>query len=257
VGLAGAPDGGGPRGEGVAVAGGAEQPGDKAGRVRAMFAGIAPRYDLMNRLMTGGRDQAWRRVAARLAAPAPGARILDLATGTADLALAFLEVTPAGSVVGVDFVEGMLRRARAKLRARGEPRVRLLAGDALALPFPDGAFGCVASAFLLRNLADLEAGLGEMRRVTARGGSVVALEITPPTVPVWREVFRLYFHHVVPVLGALVSGDRAAYTYLPRSVDRFVTPGELARLMERVGLSDVRITRLGLGTVTVHVGRVP
>jgi demethylmenaquinone methyltransferase/2-methoxy-6-polyprenyl-1,4-benzoquinol methylase len=96
-----------------------------------------------------------------------------------------------------------------------------------------------------------------MRRVTARGGRVVALEITQPTLPVWREAFRLYFHHVVPALGALVSGDRAAYTYLPRSVERFVTPPELARLMGSVGLGDVRITRLGLGTVTIHVGRVP
>lgn len=234
-----------------------DQPTDKAGRVRAMFAGIAPRYDLMNALMTAGRDQAWRRLAARLAAPAPEDLVLDLATGTADLALAFLEETPAETVVGLDFVEGMLRLARDKLRGQEERRVTLVAGDALALPFPDATFGCVASAFLLRNLADLRAGLAEMRRVTAPGGSVVALEITQPTLPVWREAFRLYFHHVVPALGALVSGDRAAYTYLPRSVERFVTPQELARLMGSVGLWDVRITRLGLGTVTIHVGRVP
>jgi len=233
------------------------QPTEKADRVRAMFAGIAPRYDLMNALMTGGRDQAWRRRAARLAAPAAEDRVLDLATGTADLALAFLEETPAESVVGVDFVEGMLHRARAKLRVRGEARVTLLAGDALALPFPDATFGCVASAFLLRNLADLAAGLAEMRRVTAPGGTVVALEITQPGLPLWRGAFRLYFHLVVPALGALVSGDRAAYTYLPQSVDRFVTPQELARLMLDVGLWDVKITRLGLGTVTIHVGRVP
>jgi demethylmenaquinone methyltransferase/2-methoxy-6-polyprenyl-1,4-benzoquinol methylase len=222
-----------------------------------MFAGIAPRYDLMNALMTAGRDQAWRRRAVHLAAPAPEERVLDLATGTADLALAFLQASPAGRVVGADFVEGMLHRAGEKLRRRGQARIALLAADALALPFADATFGCVASAFLLRNLADLEAGLAEMRRVTAPGGRVVALEITQPTLPVWREAFRLYFHHVVPALGALVSGDRAAYTYLPRSVERFVTPQELARLMKRVGLGDVRITRLGLGTVTIHVGRVP
>jgi demethylmenaquinone methyltransferase/2-methoxy-6-polyprenyl-1,4-benzoquinol methylase len=231
---------------------------DKATRVRAMFSGIAPRYDLMNALMTGGRDQAWRRTLARLAAPDAGDRVLDLATGTADLALAFLEETPAESVVGVDFVEGMLTRARAKLRRRPERRrVTLLAADALALPFPDATFGCVASAFLLRNLADLAGGLAEMRRVTEPGGSVVALEITQPTVPVWRDLFRLYFHYLVPVVGALVSGDRGAYTYLPRSVERFVTPPELARLMREAGLWDVKITKLGLGTVTIHVGRVP
>lgn len=233
------------------------QPAEKARRVRAMFAGIAPRYDLMNALMTGGRDQSWRRRAARLAAPTAADRVLDLATGTADLALAFLEETPAESVVGLDFVEGMLQRARAKLRVRGEARVKLLAGDALALPFPDATFGCVASAFLLRNLADLAGGLAEMRRVAAPGGTVLALEITQPALPLWREAFRLYFHHVVPALGALVSGDRAAYTYLPQSVDRFVTPHELARLMLDIGLWDVKIIRLGLGTVTIHVGRVP
>ena len=230
--------------------------GEKARRVQAMFARIAPRYDLMNRLMTGGRDGAWRRAAARLAAPPREALALDLATGTGDLALALLRETGVRGVVGVDFVEGMLRLGRQKLDALGERRIRLLAGDALALPFADGAFGCVASAFLLRNLADLRAGLAEMRRVTAPGGSVVALEITQPTLPGWREAFRLYFHRVVPAVGALVAGNREAYTYLPRSVDRFVTPAELARLMESVGLRDVRVRRVGLGTVTIHVGRV-
>ena len=230
---------------------------DKARRVRAMFDRIAPRYDLMNALMTAGRDQAWRRAAARLAAPAPGSVALDLATGTADLALALLEETRVRSVVGVDFVEGMLRLGRDKLAGRGERRIHLVVGDALALPFPDRAFGCVASAFLLRNLGDLAAGLAEMRRVTASGGSVVALEITQPTLPGWREAFRLYFHHVVPAVGALVAGNRDAYTYLPRSVERFVTPPELARLMAEVGLYDVRITRVGLGTVAIHVGRAP
>jgi demethylmenaquinone methyltransferase/2-methoxy-6-polyprenyl-1,4-benzoquinol methylase len=221
-----------------------------------MFGRIAPRYDLMNRLMTGGRDQAWRRAAARLAAPAPGALALDLATGTGDLALALLAETGARGVVGVDFVEGMLRLGREKLTALGEGRIRLLAGDALQLPFADGAFGCVASAFLLRNLTDLRAGLAEMRRVTAPGGSVVALEITQPTLPGWRQAFRLYFHRVVPAVGAVIAGNREAYTYLPQSVDRFVTPGELAGLMEAVGLRDVRVRRVGLGTVTIHVGHV-
>jgi demethylmenaquinone methyltransferase/2-methoxy-6-polyprenyl-1,4-benzoquinol methylase len=222
-----------------------------------MFAGIAPRYDLMNRLMTGGRDQAWRRLTARLAAPPPGSLVLDLAAGTGDLALAFLRETDARAVVGADFVEAMLRLAGGKLAARGERRVHLVAADALALPFPDGVFGCVASAFLLRNLADLPAGLAEMRRVAAPGGSVAALEITQPRLPGWRETFRLYFHHVVPAVGALVAGSRDAYTYLPRSVDRFVAPEALAALMTRAGLRDVTVRRLGLGAVTIHVGRVP
>jgi len=228
-----------------------------------MFARIAPRYDLMNALMTAGRHQAWRRKAARLAAPASGGLVLDLATGTGDFALAFLGETRIRGVVGVDFVEGMLRLGREKLRgretrgSRDARRVHLVAGDALVLPFRDATFVGVASAFLLRNLADLPAGLAEMRRVTVPGGAVVALEITQPTLPGWRAAFRLYFHHVVPQVGALVAGDRAAYAYLPDSVDRFVTPPELARLMGEAGLVDVRIVRMGLGTVTIHVGRRP
>ena len=232
-------------------------PGDKPSSVRAMFAGIAPRYDLMNAHMTAGRDQAWRRLAARLAAPPPGTLALDLATGTGDLALALLAETRVRAVVGVDFVEGMLRLGQAKLRARGERRVALAVGDALALPFPDRAFGCVASAFLLRNLADLAQGLAEMRRVTAPGGTMVALEITQPALPGWRQVFHLYFHRVVPAVGALVAGSRDAYTYLPRSVDRFVTPDELARLMATAGWREVRARRIALGTVTIHVGQAP
>lgn len=222
-----------------------------------MFARIAPRYDLMNALMTGGRDQAWRRAAARLAALPPGGLVLDLAAGTGDLALAFLQVTGARGVVAADFAEPMLARARDKLARRGERRVALLAADALALPFRDGAFACVASAFLLRNLADLRQGLAEMRRVTAPGGTVVALEITEPRLPGWRQAFRLYFHRVVPAVGALVARDRAAYTYLPRSVAAFLTPEALANLMAEAGLREVRVRRLGLGTVTVHVGRAP
>jgi demethylmenaquinone methyltransferase/2-methoxy-6-polyprenyl-1,4-benzoquinol methylase len=134
--------------------------------------------------------------------------------------------------------------------------VRLVACDALALPFRSRAFACVMSAFLLRNLEDLEGGLREMRRVTMPGGRVLALEIVRPDVPVWGPLFSLYFGRVVPAIGALVAGDRQAYTYLPQSVDRFVTPAELARLMEAAGLREVRWRRLGLGTIALHWGVV-
>jgi demethylmenaquinone methyltransferase/2-methoxy-6-polyprenyl-1,4-benzoquinol methylase len=221
-----------------------------------MFTRIAHRYDLMNSLMTFGRHQAWRRIAARMTRIAPGGRALDVATGTGDLALALLDEARARRVVGLDFSEGMLRVAREKLAARDPARrVSLVVGDALALPFRDGHFDGVTSAFLLRNLSDLKQGLAEMRRVTRPGGSVVALEIAQPTLPGFSPLFRWYFHGVVPRVGALVSGDREAYTYLPRSVEQFVTPGELARLMEAVGLTGVSYRRLWLGTVTIHVGR--
>ena len=228
----------------------------RAEAVRAMFSRIAERYDVMNSVMTGGRHHAWRRLTAAAAAQAPPGAALDLATGTADLALALRAASPQRTVVGADFSEAMLRAARRKLAARAERGVALLAADALGLPFADGTFACVTSAFLLRNLADLPAGLAEMRRVTAPGGLVAALEITRPGVPGWDVVFGLYFNRLVPLIGAAVARDRAAYTYLPQSVERFVTPAELARLMTRAGLREVRYRRLALGTIALHVGRV-
>ena len=226
----------------------------KSEGVRAMFTRIAGRYDLMNSLMTGGRHHAWRRLVAATVAGAPAGLALDLATGTGDLALAVRAAAPGRTVIGADFSEAMLRHARVKLRARGEHRVPLLAADALALPFADHTFACVTSAFLLRNLADLGAGLEEMRRVTLPGGLVAALEITRPGVPGWDAAFGLYFNRLVPLIGAAVAGDRAAYTYLPQSVERFVTPRQLAQMMEKAGLRDVGYRRLALGTIAVHVG---
>ena len=222
--------------------------------VRAMFTRIARRYDLMNSLMTAGFHHVWRRRVAATAAGAPAGPMLDLATGTADLAIAVRARTPGRFVAGADFSEGMLQVGQAKLRQRRVARVQLVAADALTLPFRDGAFACVMSAFLLRNLEDLERGLAEMRRVTVRGGRVVTLDIVRPAQPLWGAAFGAYFSRVVPAIGAFVAGDRQAYTYLPQSVDRFVTPDELALLMEDVGLRDVSYRRLGLGTIALHVG---
>ena len=223
--------------------------------VRAMFSRIARRYDLMNGLMTLGMHHSWRRIAARQTIASPDGPALDLATGTGDLAIDLAEVHPHRTVVGADFSLGMLAVARDKLDGLEETRrVRLLAADALALPFGTRTFACVTSEFLLRNLADLEQGLREMQRVTRPGGRVVALEITQMRAPGFTALFRFYFHHIVPWIGQLVGGDREAYSYLPQSVDRFVTPGELVTLMEKVGLRGVTYKRLGLGTVTIHPG---
>ena len=232
-----------------------QTPSGKAEMVRTMFTRIAGRYDLMNSLMTGGRHHAWRLVAAREAVSAPLGPVLDLATGTADLALAIRALDPGRTVIGADFAEGMLRAAVVKPAVR-VARVPLLGADALALPFRDRAFAAVTSAFLLRNLEDLAAGLAEMRRVTRPGGRVVALEITRPALPGWSQVFGLYFHRVVPAVGALVARDRQAYSYLPDSVDRFLTAPELSRLMGTLGFRDVRCRRLGLGTIAVHTAVV-
>jgi demethylmenaquinone methyltransferase/2-methoxy-6-polyprenyl-1,4-benzoquinol methylase len=225
-----------------------------ATRIRAMFTRIARRYDVMNSLMTGGRHHAWRRLAAAAVVAAPPGPILDLATGTADLAVAVRAVRGASTVVGADFSEAMLEQARVKLVRRDEARVPLLAADALALPFRDRTFAAVTSAFLVRNLVDLARGLAEMRRVTMAGGLVVTLDITRPRVPGWDRVFGFYFQRIVPAIGALVAGDRAAYTYLPESVERFASPPGLADAMRRAGLRDVHYRRVGLGTIALHVG---
>jgi len=227
----------------------------KAEMVRAMFTRIAGRYDLMNSLMTGGRHHAWRQVAARETAAAKPGPVLDLATGTGDLALAVRALDPTRLVLGADFSEGMLHTAKKKPAVHAA-RLPLLGADALALPFKSGTFAAVTSAFLLRNLEDLAAGLAEMRRVTQPGGRVVTLEITRPATPGWSQIFGVYFHRVVPAVGAVVAGDRSAYTYLPDSVDRFLTPDELSALMRQVGYADVSYRRLALGTIAVHTATV-
>ena len=228
---------------------------ERAQAVSTMFTRIAPRYDLMNSLMTAGRHHAWRGAAAREAVAAPAGPVLDLATGTADLAIAARRLDPARVVIGADFSLGMLVEGQRKLETRGA-RVALAAADALALPFADGAFASVASAFLLRNLVDLDAGLAEMRRVTRRGGRVITLDIVKIALPLWDALFGLYFHRVVPAIGALVAGDRQAYTYLPDSVDRFLTAQGVAAAMRRAGLRDVRYRTFGLRSVALHVGVV-
>jgi demethylmenaquinone methyltransferase/2-methoxy-6-polyprenyl-1,4-benzoquinol methylase len=228
---------------------------DKARFVGEMFSRIARRYDLMNGLMTFGMHHAWRRAAARQTLTAPEGPALDLATGTGDLALELRRIHPDRLIVGADFALGMLDVAREKLERVDRPRrIRLAAADALHLPFRDRTFACVTSAFLLRNLADLERGVAEMKRVTRPGGPVVALEITQPQVPGFSPLFRFYFHRIVPRVGHLVSSDREAYTYLPQSVDRFLTPAELSRLMEAAGFERVTFKLLGMRTVTVHTG---
>jgi demethylmenaquinone methyltransferase / 2-methoxy-6-polyprenyl-1,4-benzoquinol methylase len=228
---------------------------DKARFVSEMFSRIAGRYDLMNGLMTFGMHSAWRRAAARETISSPEGPGLDLATGTGDLALGLAEIHRHRVIVGADFAHGMLKVAEEKRRGDDAGgRIRLVEADALSLPFEARTFAFVTSAFLLRNLADLRQGLAEMRRVSRPGARVVALEITQADLPGWAPLFRAYFHHVVPRVGALVGGDSEAYTYLPQSVDRFLTPPGLSTLMEAVGLRGVKYRRLGLGTVTIHTG---
>lgn len=225
----------------------------KAERVREMFTRIVPHYDRMNLLMTGGLDRHWRRVAADAAAPA-GQDVLDVGCGTGDLAIA-LARRGVRRVVGVDFSPGMLAAAGEKIRRLGPSgRVFLVEGDALALPFPDASFDRVTSGFLLRNLADLALALTEMRRVLRPGGRVICLEITHPP-PAVAPLLHLYFDRAIPLLGALVAREPAAYRYLPASLGPLPAADALADLLRGAGFRDVGYRRLGFGLVALHEGR--
>ncbi len=213
--------------------------------VRTMFDRIAPVYDAMNRVMTAGLDIRWRRLAAA-AAVRPGDRVLDAACGTGDLALADLRAG-AVAVVGLDFSEEMLARARRKA-----PQLEWVQGDMLAMPFADASFDSATVGFGIRNVADLERGLHELRRVLRTGGRLAILEITRPRGPL-RPFYTLWFDRVVPLLGRLLPGGEA-YTYLPASVKRFPPADELAHRMRSAGFDDVTFRRLGGSIVALHVG---
>lgn len=225
----------------------------RAETIARMFGQIAGRYDLLNRVMTLGQDQRWRRHAARVAALRPGDEALDVATGTGDLALTLArQVTPGGQVVGLDFSPPMLAQARTKAERLHLP-VTFQPGDALSLPFAAGRFAAVTTAFGLRNMADRDAALREMVRVTRPGGRVVILELTPPA-HAWT---RWYMNTMLPWLGGLLAGDRAAYTYLPRSAGAFPGPETLAEMLAAAGLAGVTYRTLNFGTVALHWGTRP
>jgi demethylmenaquinone methyltransferase/2-methoxy-6-polyprenyl-1,4-benzoquinol methylase len=215
--------------------------------VRGMFDRIAPVYDAMNRVMTAGLDRRWRRLAAGEVVW-PGDRVLDSCCGTGDLALE--AERRGGRVVGLDFSERMLERARRK-----SGTIEWVRGDALALPFADDEFDAVTVGFGVRNLADLEGGLREARRVLRPGGRIAVLEITRPR-GLLRPFFRLWFDVLVPLAGRVLPGG-SAYTYLPASVRRFPGPEDLAALFVRAGFEQVRFRLLGGGIVAFHVATVP
>ena len=230
--------------------------GERSARIQQMFSRIARRYDAMNRLMTGGQDEAWRKLAAAALRLPPGGLCLDLATGTGDLALAVRRAWPDARVVGVDFAYSMLQTGQHKLRARGEDGITLAQGDALALPFRDAQFDGIVNGFLLRNVVDLPRALAEMRRVVKPGGRVASLEITRPRAPVFRQLFQLYFYRVVPLVGGIIAGDRQAYTYLPNSLTHFPDAQTLKGMMLQAGYRQVDVKLLSLGAMALHVAEV-
>jgi demethylmenaquinone methyltransferase / 2-methoxy-6-polyprenyl-1,4-benzoquinol methylase len=228
-------------------------PAEKAARVREMFDAIAPRYDLFNDLLSAGIHRRWRTDAVDLLDPAPGATYLDLCAGTLDLARLVAMRAPGARVVGADFSLPMLAEGRAKLTAP-KIRVRPVAADALRLPFPDDTFRGVIIGFGLRNLADYGAGLHEMARVLEPGRRLVVLEFTVPPGRVFRGLYHAYFHHVLPRVGAWISGQAPAARYLPDSVSRFPRAAELAELMAAAGFARVRYRYLTRGIAALHVG---
>ena len=254
---------------------------DKRRYVAEMFARISPRYDLMNSLMTGGLHHRWKRETARFTAAGLRGVALDVATGTGDLAFALARCPGIDHAVGVDLLSEMLTIAANKpaahqpqpsppqqpsfpkqqpsfpRRRESTPPVSFVMGDALQLPFPDNAFACATAGFSLRNMADVPAAIAEMARVVAPGGRVTTLELTPMPPGIRAALGRLYFHRFVPLMGQIVAGDRTAYTYLPSSVDYFLTAEGLAEVYQQAGLVNVGYRRLGLGGVALHYGEKP
>ncbi|SHK79861.1 bifunctional demethylmenaquinone methyltransferase/2-methoxy-6-polyprenyl-1,4-benzoquinol methylase UbiE [Rhodothermus profundi] len=233
--------------------------GEAAGKKRqvaAMFDAIAPRYDLLNRILSAGIDQRWRRQAVDLIAPEQPRRVLDVATGTADLAIEVARRLPVERVVGVDIAETMLQIGQEKIARLGlNDRVILRKGDAEKLPFSDAQFDAVLVAFGVRNFENLERGLRESYRVLRPGGVLVVLEFSHPRTPIIRTLYRWYAHHVLPRIGAWLSRDEGAYRYLPASVEAFPDGPDFLQRMASVGFQELLWKPLTFGIASLYRGR--
>ena len=231
-------------------------------RIRRMFGQIAPWYDFLNHLLSLNIDRSWRRKTTKLVpagAPAAGP-ILDLCTGTGDLAIAYDRASSGKlSIVGADFCHEMLVRAKVKSAKRGlENRIDFIEADAMELPFPADMFQITCVSFGLRNIHDTERGLSEMVRVTKPGGRVAVLEFSKPRGRIIGPIYRWYFRKLLPWIGQVFSqGSESAYSYLPQSVMSFPDYEELAALMTKHGLTDVQFTPFTFGIATLYVGRKP
>jgi demethylmenaquinone methyltransferase/2-methoxy-6-polyprenyl-1,4-benzoquinol methylase len=213
-----------------------------------MFAAIAQRYDLANHLLSGGLDFLWRRRAARIVREWNPARLLDLATGSGDLALALRAACPAAAIVGADFCHPMLLEAQRKGAAH------LIVADGLRLPFASGAFDAVTIAFGLRNMESWPAALAEMHRVLAPGGHLLVLDFSVPPSPL-RYLYRPYLRHILPRIAAFLTGERAAYDYLGDSIENFPRGEAMCALIETAGFTDARCTPLTGGIVSLYTAR--
>ncbi len=224
-----------------------------------MFDRIAGRYDLLNRMLSFGRDVAWRKRLIRYLPVGNDLRVLDLATGTGDVLLTLCERSHSlSSGVGIDMAEQMLERARKKIAGRGlQERLKVLRGDAMEIPLGDSEFNVTTIAFGIRNLTDVSVGLKEMFRVLKPGGKVLVLEFSLPSNRLIRTGYLLYFRHLLPVVGGLISGDQYAYKYLNRTVETFPYGREFCILMERARFVTVREHRMTFGIATIYEGTRP
>jgi demethylmenaquinone methyltransferase/2-methoxy-6-polyprenyl-1,4-benzoquinol methylase len=226
----------------------ATQNNDRTRNVRAMFSRIASNYDRMNRLMTAGMDARWRREGIRVAKLQPGMRVLDLGSGTGDLARLARKKVPGISVTAADFTLAMM------LAGKKQGELLFVGVDALATPFADASFDVVVSGFLLRNTVDLDQALSEQYRLLKPGGRAVVLDTTRPTRNLFSPFIWLHMHVIIPTLGWLVSGDRKAYAYLTDSSEQFLLAEELADRMQKAGFMDVEFKRHMAGTIAIHWG---
>ena len=220
-----------------------------------MFSEIAHRYDLLNHLLSMNADRRWRHALVDAAGVGDGGRVLDVATGTGDVAIEFARRTQSDNIVGLDPSEGMLAVGREKMARAGlDGRVRLIDGDALALPFESGVFDAVSIAFGLRNLPDFGGGIAEMARVLEPGGRLLILEFFPPRGGLFLKAYRFYLGTVLPVVGRVVSGSSGAYRYLARSIEEFISHDQIRAHMDDAGLSDVTARKLSGGIAYLYRG---
>lgn len=214
--------------------------------VRGLFSDIAERYQVVNHLLSGGLDFYWRAIAVRLIRPWNPSAVLDVATGTGDLAIAIRKACPQARVVGADFCAPMLDVAR----RNGLPE--LVVADGMSLPFADRTFDVVTAAFGLRNMASWEKGLSEMARVLKPGGHLLILDFSLPTLPVIRPLYRFYLHHILPHMAGLATGRKDAYEYLGTSIEQFPSGRDMTSLINSCGFGDGRAHPLTLGTVSIY-----
>lgn len=233
---------------------------DKGAFVREMFAQIAPRYDLANRVISAGMDEGWRKRAIEILAAPPGGRVLDLCCGTGDVVFHLLRTDPRLQVTGVDFCEPMLKTARARAAKRAQTRrhpqsdVQFVKGDVMALPFDDRSFDGATMSFSMRNVVDIDATLREIHRVLRPGARFVNLDMSKAPNRLWKACFGLYFYRIVPLIGGFIGGSRAAYTYLPQSLTHHPNAEALRDRFAAAGFADAGFIRLIGGAVAIHYG---